>query len=575
MSERRDDRGRRRSGAGNALIVVLIVVTVLLAGVATSLTYAGSISTRVHGAMALERSSAIGDGGLAWVVEQWRRTPAFLDFVDLNGDGVATLPTENPQLGLSRPLGRGTFELTEIRDTPIGGTVPAKVVTLRAEYAGARYTWRALLAPNVLVPILGVGTQASQFWSGGSTFDAIYEGRGCIFANGDLTVRGQSTITGDCVIHGQVITQAGGAIDGTIEEGAPLVEFPDQQARVGAAVEAARTAPLGSWSDARNSLVIESPVAAMESLDADATTFGSAWPAIPSMSHLMIRGGAVRLPAGSYAFGRLWLDGAILTITAPSDGGRLILPDIYLTNGARLVIDARDGAFTAVAPENNSFFLGSDVGNQNGRRWSGSAWQAGAPSIRLDGGAAAYTWSNTAGQAGYTGPKPARGTTPGYDDWIIRDESAFVVVTSSPASKGFQLYMQEGLDLVLHNGARLIGGIQPADYDAVRSSATTVEGLDALGANAMGFLAWSAGGYLPRLNINAWGANPGNASRFFGLTYGGFEATIGPQGDFTGAFVGTSMECRGEVHFDARLTMLVVEPDPGSEHVVAKWRLAP
>jgi len=568
--------GTSERASGNALVVVLIIVFVLLAGATTSLSLAHAVADRIAAALKLDRTAAIGESGLAWVSEAWRRDPAFLAINDLDGDGEATTALENPAIGVPHPLAGGGFTITAIGDAPVGGTVHGRVVTLRASLDGVHVRWRAIISPNLLSPIQGVGTVSRQDWSGGARFGSLSSTPGTVFSNTDVDVRGQSTIEGDVTVHGDATTSSGGAITGTITEGAPEVAFPDQQAIIDAVVaQASGAKPAGFWSDARAAIVVDQPVTAMESLSANAGALGSGFNGtnMPGMRHLVVRGGVTHLPAGSYSFGRLWLDGSTMTIRAPAGGGTLVLADLYLTGGARLVIDARDGPFQVISPRNNVFFEGADVGSSDARRWNGSAWVAGAPSVRLDGGAAQYTWNRTAGQGGNTGPKPARGTTAGYDDWTVKDDSALVIATPSPGAKGFEVFMPEGVDLVLANGGRILGGIQPAQYDAAASPATTIAGLDALDASAKGFIAWSGGGYLPRLNIDASGANPGHASRVVGLTYGGFEATIGAQGKFAGAFVGKSMNCKGEVLYDPRLSALVVEPEPNTHHVVARWRV--
>lgn len=575
-------KGSRRSGERGAVLLVLaMVVAALVAAFAlTSLVASDAIARRVGGMARLEKAAAIAESGLAYLVEQWRETSggagaSFLDYTDQNGDGRATLAAENAAIGVPRAIGGGTFTLLEIEDADVDSGITGKVVLVRAIFDGVPFEWRALLAQNVVAPIQGVGTSGSQRWWGGSQFAAFGDGRGTVFGNGNLSVSGEGTINGDVRMGGTITENGARPITGSVVEGAPPVEFPDQQAVIDAVVDRANDAKgAGFWKDPVDSIVFDVPPTAAEALDANPVKLGTGWSSTrtPEMAHLMIRGGRGTLPAGNYAFGRLWLDGAILTIPAPPGGGTLVLSDLYLTNGARLIIDTRAGPMDVVAAKNNAYFYGTDVGSSGGRRWTGSGWTSGTPSIKLDGSSTSHIWSKTAGQGGNVGPKPARGTTAGYDDWTIRDSSVLAVVTSEPNAKGFTLYMQEGVDLVLANGARVMAGVQPGDLDALRSTATGSAALDAMEQNAPGLVVWSGGGYLPRLNINAGRGDGGLASSFTGLTYGGFEATLGPRGKLLGAFVGTSVDTKGTILYDARLAKLLTSAKADTHHVVVKFR---
>ncbi len=560
-----------------------MIVSVLVAGLSlASLVLAEAVAKRVHGSVELEKAAAVGEAGLLYIVEQWRRTSggasaSFLDYVDQNGDGRATTPEENAEIGRTRPLGNGgSFELLEIADAEVAPSVRGKVVLVRGVVGGVPYLWRALLSPNLVAPIQGVGTIGSQTWWGGAKFEALGGGCGTVFGNGNLTVSGNETIDGDVRMGGTVQQNGARPITGSVVQGAPPIDFPDQQAIINAVTEAVNDPkPPGFWKNPVTSLVVTRPLAAAEAINADATRLGSGWSNAntPNMRHMFLRGGAATLPAGNYAFGRLWLDGSTLVIKAPPGGGTLVLADLYLTNGARLVLDARDGPFTIVSPQNNAYYHASSVGSSGAVRWNGSGWVSGAPSLKVDGSSSAHVWNRTAGVgAGSNVPKPARGTTNGYDDWVIKNSSALAVVTADPTARGAELYMRSEVDFVLSNGARVMAGVQPNDLAALLNPASGLGALDALAQNAPGFLVWSGGAYLPRLNISAGHGASGLASSFTGLVYGAFEATIGPQGMLTGAFVGKTMNSKGRVRYDARLSKQLTGQDGDSHHVVVKFR---
>ncbi len=565
------NEGRAERGA--VLLIALVFAVILALGAASVLTTSRAISDRVIGEAKVGRAGGVGETGLTYLCEQWRANPTLLDINDQNGDGQATTALENSQVGVVRSFGGGTFRLLTIEDVNVGPTVIGKVVTVEASHDGNRYSWRALLSPNLVSPIQGVGTIQNQWWRGTAEFGSLGNGRGSCFGNGSLTISGTAQITGEVTMSGNVTQQNQGTINGAVDDAAPPIQFPNQTQIINAVVDFANNSkPAGYWSNPKATLVQSQAVTAMEVIDANPSTLGSGWSSAntPNMKHLMIRGGTSRLPAGNYAFGRLWLDNAVLTIESPPGGGYLVMPDVYLTNGARLIIDTRNGPLTVVTGENNAFE--GTLTATNAQRWdtTTNAWVNSAPSLKLDGTTTSHIWNRTGGNS--TGVKPDRGTGSGYDDWTLKDGSIFAVVTPTPNDKGFEMYMQRSTDLVLANGSRLMAGVQPTDLAGLQARATTMPQIDAMGQNAMGFLVWSGGGDLPRLNINAGAGAGGLPSSMTGLTYGGFEGTIGVGGSLTGAFVGYSMDCSGSVSYDSRLASLLTGPADDTEHVVVKRR---
>jgi hypothetical protein len=563
--------------AGTILIVALAFAVIISLGSTAVLAISGSVASRVDAEVKSGKAASIGEAGLAFLVEQWRKNPTFLDYTDDNSDGKATTSAENAQIGVQRSLGGGTFTLLEVRDQMVNPTARTKLVRVRALYDGFRYTWDAVLSPNLISPIQGVATQQDQIWREGSRFlNLSTQTSGSCYGNGNLTMLGTSSIAGDVMMGGSIHVPGASSITGEAVEGAPPVTFPDQETVIAAVVSSTRTKPAAFWSNPKTALVQDQAVTAMEVIDGNAANLGTGWSnaSTPHLKHLMIRGGVSRLPAGNYAFGRLWLDDAILTIRAPAGGATVVLQDVYLTNRARLILDARDGPITIVTAQNNAFFYGTSVGSTNAARWDAAQnrWVAAAPAIRLDGTTSTYTWNRTAGQSYNTGPKPARGTTAGYDDWIIKDGAVLATVTASPDSPGADLYMMEGVDLVLANGGKIMGGIQPTSLSALQTRSTSDSQVGAMAQNARGFVGWSGGGYLPRLNISAGNGSTGAASSVTGLLYGGFEGTLGAVGSITGAFVGYSMDSRGRVTYDGRLATLLIEPAADTHHVVVKKR---
>ncbi len=564
---------RSRSERGTVLLLVLIFAAMLALGTASILTTSQALSERVVGEARVGRAAAVGEAGLAYLCEQWRKNPTMLDVSDQNGDGKATTSAENSQVGVVRPLGAGEFIVLEVQDAWIAPTCLGKVVTIEGRVDGDRYRWRALLSPNLVSPIQGVATIQNQSWSGNASFDSLGGQGGQVFGNGSLTVSGNATITGDVSMGGTV--SGAQAINGGVVQGASPVQFPDQTAIIASVIDQANNPkPAGFWSNPKTALAQTLPVLAMEAIDANPSALGAGWSSAntPNMKHMVIQGGNSSLPPGNYAFGRLWLDNAILTITSPPGGGTLVLSDLYLTNGARLIIDARNGPFTVVTATNNVYETQSAVGATNAQKWNilTSTWSNASPSIKLDGTLSGNIWNRTGGYPSQ-GPKPLRGTGSGYDDWTLKDSSVLAVVTA-PNAKGVEFFMAAAADLVLANGSRIMAGLSGSDLPALQSSLTLGSQLDAMPQNALGFVAWSGGGDTPRLDINAGAGAGGLPTSFTGLTYGGFEGSLGAGGSLTGAFVGYSFTTAGTVRYDSRLAVLLTTPEADTAHVIVKRR---
>ncbi len=562
---------------GAALITTLIVGTAVTLASASVAALVTGVADRVTVGTKLERTRSIGDVGLAFFVEHWRDSATFLDYTDGAGgapaDGKATTAAENAEIGVVREFGSGTFTLTEIRDEQVTADTVAKTVRVLAVYDRFRYTWEALLAPNLVSPIQGVGTTDNQSWTGGATFDTLGGGsEGSVFGNGSFTASGAGTsLTGDVDMGGTATVTSPAVVDGTVSGGAATITFPDKTAIVNAELDAARLQTASYWTNPQTAMTVGAG-AVREFIVGDATkmNYGRLTGSNTNtpLKHMLMRGGVSSLPAGNYAFGRLWLDNAILTIKAPPGGGALVLPDLYLTNGARLIIDATDGQFDVIAAKNNSYkgYIGGTATlNIDGDKWNSAS-----------GGTA-----TTAAQSGSTSVekvKVLKGSTYGsgsgsHDDWQIANGSLVAVVTASSLSKGAEMYIPQDTDFVLANGGLLIGGLEATDLAALQNASTTMATIGAMDSSATGFLAWSSGGGHPRLDINA-GTNGGStASSFTGLTYGGFKGTIGAIGSLAGAFVGQTMTTKGDFHYDPRLADLLVDPQPDTEHVVVKYRV--
>ncbi len=531
---------------------------------------ADALYDRLTGDAKVEKARALGEAGLGYFAEEWRAHTSYLDYVDgANGapaDGVATTADESPAIGNAHELGGGTFTLIAIQDKAIAASTSgakAKLVRVRSTFDGVRFTWEALLAPNLIGPIQGVATTLAQRWQNGATFDALGGGRGTIFGNSTARFSGTGTVVkGDVSMAAGVDVDAPAVVDGTIVENAAPVGFPDVAAIIGATVTAATEQPASYWGDAAADLELDH-FAVHETIAGSASSLGPGWSDTntPYLTHLFVRGGSSSLPAGNYVFGRLWLDAAVLTIKAPPGGGTLVLPDLYLTNGARLVLDASEGPFTVVGGFNHVFE--NPIG--------------GTAALEIDGD----LWNKHAGEEGTAAAdemvKPLRGSTTGsgssHDDWQIVDGSILAVVTASPSAKGLEMYMPQDADLVLANGGSIRPGLDPSNLKHLANEHAPPAVLDKMETNAPGFIAWSVGGSHPRIDI-ATGANAGEyPASFTGLTYGGFKAVIGSLGTFTGAFVGQTMTIEGAFHYDSRLADLLIDAEPGSEHAVVKYRV--
>ncbi len=589
--------GRSAERGTILLTCVIIVILVILASLAM-FAYSTAIAERLYGGSRVERAAAVGETGLSFLVEQWRRTPAFLADSDTGTPGV-----QNANIGVVRQADAGggqmgTFELLSIEDVAMAANTTGKMVRVRSEVNGMRYVWQALLSPNISSPIQGVATQEHQTWSGDSTFS----GDGDLFAGGNINVIGNAQVNGDAAVtSGNTInTGGGGTITGTQTENMGAPSFPDQQAQVDQVVSDMANAPMSHWTDAKTAINVATAPTRMEIVRETSTNldFNSSWASTRTLvNHLAIEGGNMTLEGGTgnFAFGRLWMNGGILTIRAPAGGADLVVHDLYLMNGARLILDTRDGPFRVLTPRNQT---DSDNGSPGyptsgssaftaGAKWAAGStgtngWSATAvtgPSganpleAKFDGTTSGFLWVRDACQ-GTSLPKPERGTTTGYDDWTIKDQAVLAVVTPNPGAEGVDVYFNNGGDLVLHNGARIMAGVQEANLAALQTPATTAAAIGAMGVNAPGFVAWSGGGDLPRFNIDA-DSNPvaTSGSFFTGLTYGGFEGTIGDLGHFEGGFVGEFFECAGTVVYDSRLRALLARAAPDSHHVVVKFRV--
>ncbi len=557
--------GRGRAG-GTALLVSLLVTMVISLASMSVVVLADAIFDRVAGDGKVDRAQAIGESGLTFIAEQWRASPTFLDYEDgANGapaDGRATTAGENAAIGVPYELGGGSFTLVEIRDVALAVDIGGKMVRVRSVYAGFRFVWEALLGPYLVAPIGGVSTSEEQRWTSGARFAARGTGRGNLLGNSDVLVSGTgTTITGDVRASGSVSITPPAVVAGTIAENAPPFGFPDMETTVATAVEEVQRQPASYWRDPQAEL--SSLLAAREFIAASATSLGPGWSSAetPHVTHLFIRGGISSLPAGNYAFGRLWLDNAVLTIKAPAGGGSLVLADLYLKNNARLILDTSEGPFTVVAAANNAFMDsigGSASLNVDGDRWN-----------RPAGGTA------TAAADGRV--KPLRGTTVGddesHDDWQVADNAQLMVVTAQPTSKGLEAYLPDGNDIVLANGGSVRAGIDLSNLPLLQLPLTPLEYILGLEQNALGFIVWSGGEAISRLEINTGSRGGSTASSLTGLVYGSFRANFGTIASYTGAFVGQTVRTKGEFYYDARLRDVLIEPEPGTEHVVLKDRV--
>jgi len=573
----RSDRGARERGSG--LIVIIVMVLFMTLSAFAVMTYADAAYQRVNGDWKLEKAGAIADGGLSYYVEQWRRTPAVLNS---SGAYPVTRVADNPNFEVARPLGGGTFMITRIERVTLGAgsATEGRVVTIRGEYDGTRNTFRALLAPNLNSPIQGVGTTSTQTWLGTSKFTATGTDFGTIFGNSTLGVSAGAMITGNAKFSG-AITNAG-TITGTKTTGAAPVSFPDQIAIVNAAINQAATnkATAGFWQDSKANFLAAGVAAggvkptSMERIPAAATNLNNSgetiWTGTNTMNqaHYMIRGGNLTMPAGNYAFGRLYLDGTILTLKAPAGGATIVVPDLYLANGARLILDATDGPFNIVTGKNNAYEGSISATGAETYSNGTNAFTAGTPALTMPGDSGIWR-----GESGGSDPVKKSKGNGHLDDWQIKDGSLLAIVTSDPNAKGAELFMKTDVDLTLANGSGLLSGIQASNLTALKSSATSMSSITAMERNATGFAAWSAGGGNPRLDINTDAGAGGNPSIYGGLTYGAWPGRIGANGTLEGAFVGSTLRNAGTIIYDSRLAAAVSTADANSHHVVVKTRV--
>lgn len=591
-----------RNEDGVALVAATVLGLLIGLSAVAALMYSDNVAARLRGQEKVAKAARVAENGIAWTIEEWRRSPGILDFNDGNGDLAATTSAENARIGVEVACAGGTFAITRIENANFGDaqTTP-KLIDIRGTYDNMRYAYRALIGPNLVSPIQGSGTRQSQTWQAGSLFTSIGGGgTGTVFANGNVTLGATSggktgaRIEGDVAVVGNITAGSGSVVTGNRNDAAAAITFPNVAAKIAAKVTEAKGRAASYWSDPQTSLVMNTAITKGETINANPANYGSGWPSQANMKSksMALVGGNVSLPAGNYAFGRLWLDGTIMTIKAPSGGGTLVLPDIYLTNNARLILDATDGPFTIIQGQNQAFETSTDVGystantslSTNAWKWNGSSWaqatngKSGATNplqITMNGTASANLWYKTGGasSADSGGPKPDRGTGSGYDDWSLRDGGKFITVTPGVGSIGAELWMENAADLVLSNGGQILAGINSASLDALKSGATTDTQIDAMVKNAKGFIAWSGGGSNARLNIDSGAGAGGSGSLFYGMVFGEYDATLGANSEFVGAFVGDNITTAGVMRFDTRLIGIATSEDLNSHHPVVKFRI--
>lgn len=584
----------RSTRRGSALVMVLVMVTAMTFAAFAVLSLSDTMRASTVGLAKSDKASLVADAGLAYICEQWRRgrnagTPVdILAYTDGDADGRATSAAEQTGtppivIGTAYASAQGTWTLLSIEDIALSGTT-GKQVRVLSQVDGFRAQFDALLAPNFDSPIQGVGTEGDQDWTGGALFDVTGgTATGTVFGNGDFTVGGTSNINGDASFAGTITDPGANSVTGSKNAGVAPYTFPDPQPFIDAAVTDAKSATPkgGAWLDPLNpanfAISGGAPVA-WESLTASTSRMGSGWNTTntPHLKHMFIRGNAttrtvVTYNAGNLAFGRLWIDNATVIIKTPAGGGTFTIPDLYLVNGGRLIIDASNGEASVVTGVNNAYETASNVGTSNPKRWDGSAFSTVAINTfaKQGGSSATNVWNQSGGSTSSSYPKQLEGTGSGYDDWVIEDDSVLAIVTPDINSKGMTMYMQGAADLVLNNGGLILPGVQATDLDTVKTGAHTA--VEAIPGQAIGFIAWSGGGNLPRFDLNEGGG--GHDSTVYGLIYGGFEGNMEPQGKLIGAFVGQSMDTKGEIYYDARLANLLSSQRANSEHVVYKRRV--
>jgi hypothetical protein len=444
-----------------------------------------------------------------------------------------------------------------------------------------------------------VGTQSNQNWTGGAIFDVTGgDAVGTVFGNGNLSIGGTSNIDGDASFAGTIDDPGANSVNGTKTENHAPYTFPDQDAVIDAAVATAQGgSPIGgAWLDPRDasSFTVSGAPPTIEVLNANVSKMGSGWNSTntPYMTHFAVKGtgsvaggdqSVIEFDAGNLAFGRLWIENATVIVKTPPGGGTFALTDIQLFNNARLIFDASDGKATVVTGSNNAFDSSTDVGTTSPKRYDNSTQTFDALAdtstfMKFHGSASSNQWHKSAANSGSAPKDSGRGTTSGYDDWQILDSSILATVTASPNDKGIEMYSQNGNDLVVDGNSAVMSGLSDVDgdgdVDAADQTLLRKGDLTAVLAapqNAIGFIAWSAGGELPRFDVGEGGG--GGSSGVTGLFYGGWEGNLGPQGKLIGAFVGQDMDSKGAVYYDARLATLLTSARKNSEHVVFKRQL--
>jgi hypothetical protein len=622
----------RRGERGNALAVTFFFV-ILLTGLAVAwASYASGSATRSVNERHLDEAAAVGDAAIAFVNEQWRRFPdaagggsgyptaypkGFLYVTGTETDGWAEITSAHgpgvdaPALGQWFSIGTAgnpRFCLIGIENATVGGG--GKIIRILAQYDQLNYTWEACLAQNTTSPIQGVGTQTNQTWSGG-TFNSLSGGTGIgtVFANGNISLGTGVSIGGNASAHGTV--SGGGAVTGSTTNSAPTITFPDQAAIVNAAEANAASStinPSSSWwggTDPKSFLAstlssataatrpyMEIAIVGTEPSTGLSAPNPTSWANLAGkQAHLYVKGNGTQTAASTqvltlpgttqYAFARLWIDGATVVITAPPGGGTLVMPDIFVTNGGRLILDTslasgspplqilNQGSNQWVSPGISGVF----TYNQTTDTWSATAG-TGAATDNMYGSTKPWYSNDSVGSPTV---KPAQGNG-GYDEWQVSNNAFLATITSSPTAEGAIFYNTAGTDFVMNNGGYIMGGIQSSNVSTLETGAMgSAQGLFSTGANAMGWIGWSGGtgSANARFNVNAHGGTAAN-SGYAGLTYGAYAGAIGSGGSLTGAFVGYSMSVSGTggVLYDSKLAGLISAGTADTNHALTKRRIA-
>lgn len=612
----------RRGQRGSALAVVLFIVF-LLAGVAVGwAVVAKGSASRSANERDLDEATAVGEAGLAFVVEQWRMFPdnatpqgsypsaypnGFLYVEQTETDGWAEITATNGPgvdadvLGTWFRVGNaggGRFTVIGIQNSTVGSG--GKVVRILAQFDNVNYTWEAVLASNTTSPIQGVGTQTTQSWSNG-TFSTIGGGNGgSVFGNGNITIGTSGTINGNVASGGTV--SSSGTITGTKTSNAAPITFPDQAGIVNNAEANAANPTVNPGSSfwggtdpktfLTNLLAPQSPLTRptmeINILSSEPSTgLSSPNPTnwnnlLGKQAHLYVKGNGTQATASTqvltlpgstqYAFARLWIDAATVVITAPPGGGTLVMPDIYVTNGGRLILDTSlsTAPLTILNQGNNQYEF---PGNYSVNKYTPAtnSWGTATTSGSTMTGSTT-AWNNNNGPAS----KPPAGNG-SYDEWGITNNAFLATLTSSPTAQGAVFYNTAGTDFVMNNGGYIMGGIQTANSSTLLNGAmASAQGLFSSGVNASGWVGWSGGvgSNNARFNVNAHGGSPA-ASGYGGLTYGAYSGVIGSNGTLEGAFVGYSMNVSGsgQVKYDPSLASRLQAAAPNTNHVLTKRRI--